>query len=111
MTVDTLSLAKELRAAELSSTQAEAIAAAIGRAVVEGTATKSDIQLVRADLDQGKASLRAEIEQSKLELRAEIEQSKLELRAEIERVRSTLVMWFIATNLTLAAIIIAVVKL
>ena len=82
MTVDTLSLAKELRAAELSSTQAEAIAAAIGRSVTEGAASK-------ADLDQ----------------------AKLELRADIERLRSTLMTWFIGTTFTIAAIIIAVVKL
>lgn len=69
MTVDTLPLAKELRAAELSSTQAEAIVAAIGRAVLEGVATKA------------------------------------------ENLRATMMMRFIGTILTLAAITTAVAKL
>lgn len=58
------------------------MAAAIGRAVMEGAATKNDVN-----------------------------EAKLELRAEIEKLRSTLIMWFIGTIMTLAAIIIAVVKL
>ena len=96
MTVDTLSLAKELRAAELSPMQAEAIAAAIGRAVLEGAATKADIQSLRSDVQQ---------------VRAEVQQVKAELETKIEQLRTTLMTWFIGTNLTLAAIIIAVVKL
>ena len=86
MTVDTLSLAKELRAAELSSTQAEAIAAAIGRAVIEGAATKADLLQLEARLD-----------------------AKIDTK--IERLRANLMMWFIGTNLTLAAVIVAAVKL
>ena len=82
MTVDTLSLAKELRAAELSSTQAEAIATAIGHAVIEGSATRADLK-----------------------------ETKSELTAQIEQLKSTMLLWFIGTNLTLAAIIIAALKL
>ena len=93
MTVDTLSLAKELRAAELPPMQAEAIAAAIGRAVIEGAATKADIQMLRSELQQMKAELEAKID------------------TKIEQLRKTLMTWFIGTNLTLAAIIMAVVKL
>ncbi len=52
-------------------------------------ATKADIQILRSDLGQVKA----------------------ELEAKIEQLRSSLMIWFIGTNLTLAAIIIAVVKL
>ena len=82
MTVDTLSLAKELRAAELPPMQAEANAAAIGRAVLEGAATKADLAQLEARID-----------------------------AKIERLRATLIMWFVGTNLTLAAVLIAAVKL
>ncbi|WP_156677721.1 hypothetical protein [Sphingomonas profundi] len=89
MTVDTLSLAKELRAAELSSVQAEAIAAAIGKAVVEGVATKSDVQLLRADLSQAEARL----------------------EAKIETVHSRLLTWFIGTQIAVGALIVALLKL
>ena len=50
MAVDTLSLARELRAASVAPEQAEAIAAAIGRAVLEGAATKADLTSAVSDL-------------------------------------------------------------
>lgn len=51
MGIDTLSIAKDLRAAALPQDQAEAIAAAIGRAMAEGTATKGDLDHLGARLD------------------------------------------------------------
>jgi hypothetical protein len=50
MTVDTLSLARDLRAASVAPEQAEAIASAIGRAVQETAVTKSDLNAAIADL-------------------------------------------------------------
>ena len=82
MGVDTLSLARELRAAELPSVQAEAIAAAIGKAVVETAATKADL----------------------LQLEAKLE-------GKIEQLKATLLTWFIATQLTVGAVVIAALKL
>ena len=143
MTVDTLSLAKELREAELSTTQAEAIAAAIGRAVLQGTATKADVQVLRSDLEQVRsetrgefALVRSDLEQVRSETRGEfalvrsdLEQLRSETRgefalvrremaqvradfvAEIEKVRSGLLTYFIATIVSIAAVIVAVVKL
>ncbi len=101
MTVDTLSLAKELRAAELSSAQAEAIAAAIGRGAAEGlnsAATKADI---------GQLEVKIEQLQSTSATKADIAQ----IETKIEQLRSSLLMWFVGTILTMAAIVIAVVKL
>ena len=97
MTVDTLSIARELKAAEVPAAQAEAIAAAIGRSVLEGTATKADLQ-------QTQSMFKADLLQLESRLDDRID-------AKIERLRATLMMWFIGTNLTLAAIIIAAVKL
>ena len=81
MTVDTLSIALELKAAEVPAAQAEAIAAVIGRSAAESLTTAA----TKADIAQ--------------------------LETKIEQLRSTLMTWFIGTVLTLAAIIIAVVKL
>ena len=74
MSVDTLSLARELRAADLAGPQAEAIAAAIGRAVTEGAATKA-------------------------------------MGTRIEAFRSSMLVWFIGTQVTVGALIVALVKL
>lgn len=82
MSVDTLSIARDLRAAELPQQQAEAIAAAIGSSILATAATKADL-----------AQLRAEI------------------KGDMEQLRSTMMMWFIGTILTLAALMIALIKL
>ena len=100
MSVDTLSLAKELRAADFALPQAEAIAAAIGRSVTETTATK-------ADLNQLGSELRLEIAQLGGELRTEI--AKLDTK--IEASTNKLLFWFIGTQIALGGIIIAVIKL
>ena len=82
MSVDTLSIARDLRAAELPPAQAKAIAAAIGHSILESAATKSDLAQVEARLE-----------------------------TKIEQLRVTMMTWFIGTGLTLSAVIIAAVKL
>ena len=104
MILDTLSIARDLRAADLPLQQAEAIAAAIGRSVAETSATKGDLEQVRTEL-------RAEIEQLRTELRAEIEQVRTELKTEIERAKNQLILWVISGQIALAGIVIAVIKL
>jgi hypothetical protein len=86
MSVDTLSIARELKASKLPAAQAEAIAAAIGYSLHENVATKSDLR--------------------ELELRLDVK-----IDAKIEQLKSTMMLWFIGTNLTLAAIILAALKL
>lgn len=93
MSVDTLTLAKELRAADFASPQAEAIAAAIGRSVTETSATRADVV------------------QLGTELRGEIGKLGSDLRIEIERSRNQLVMWFVGIQIALGGIIVAVIKL
>jgi hypothetical protein len=82
MSVDTLSLARELRAADLAGPQAEAIAAAIGRAVTETAATKADLENLGHQLS-----------------------------AKIEALRSSMLLWFIGTQVAVGALIVALVKL
>jgi hypothetical protein len=89
MSVDTLSLARELRAADLAGPQAEAIAAAIGRAVTEGAATKADLESLEHRLS------------TKIEA----------MGTRIEASRSSMLVWFIGIQVTVGALIVALVKL
>ena len=89
MMVGTLTAARELKAAELPATQAEAIAGAIGRSVAETAATKADLEL------------------AKHELRADIER----VRTELEKTRNQLLIWIMSAMVALAGVIITVVKL
>ena len=82
MSVDTLSIARELKATKMAPVQAEAIASAIAYSINETSATKADLRELKFELD-----------------------------AKIESLKSTMMLWFIGTNLTLAAIILAALKL
>ena len=68
MMVDTLTIARELKAAELPVGQAEAIAAAIGRSVTETAVTKTDLDVL-----------------------------KQELKGDMDRLHNRLLLWFIGT--------------
>jgi Skp family chaperone for outer membrane proteins len=91
--VDTLSLARDLRAASVPTEHAEAIASAIGRAVPEGAATKADLATLRSELKADLATLRSE------------------LKADMADLKSSLLTWFIGSQVALGAIIIAALKL
>ncbi len=88
MNIDTLSIAKDLRAAELPAEQAEAIATAIGRSVNEGSATKADLNILES-------GLRTEIEK---------------LRTEIEKSRNQTIIWLIGAQVALTSIMIALLR-
>jgi hypothetical protein len=102
VSVDTLSLSAKLRSAALTIEQADAIAAAIGSAVMEGAATKADL----ASISYGMAGLRGEIGQA----RAEIGNSEARLETRIEAAQSKLIMWFIGTQLAFVALLGAMIK-
>lgn len=89
MNIDTLSIARDLRATELPAAQAEAIAAAIGRSMPEGVATKTDIDTVLHKMDALEERLSAKLESSK----------------------SQLLIWLMGVILAVAGAIIAVLKL
>lgn len=125
MSVDTLALARDLRAANLGQDQAEAIAFAIGRALTEGAASKADLSETRADLkadiQELRAELKSDIQELRAELKSDIQELRLELKTDsasvrtelktaIEGVKSTLLMWFVGTMLAFSGFIIAVVK-
>ena len=65
MNIDTLSIARDLKATELPAAQAEAIAAAIGQSVVEATAPKADLGIMIQRLEAMEQRLTAKIESSR----------------------------------------------
>ncbi len=85
MAIDTLSISRDLKAAEVPAVQAEAIAAAIGRSAgdsMENAATKSDLAQVESRLE-----------------------------AKIEALQSNLIMWIVSTQIAFVAINAAMIKL
>ncbi|WP_174278668.1 hypothetical protein [Sphingomonas bacterium] len=100
MNIDTLSIARDLKATELPVEQAEAIAAAIGRSVTEGAASKLDLEAVRL-------SLKSEIDLSRQETRTEVEK----LRADLEKLRSSLITTVIGSQIAIAGVVLAIIKL
>ena len=96
MLIDTLSIARDLKATELPPEQAEAIAAAIGRSVTEGAASKADMQLLRADFQV---------------LRADLQSSEERLTARIETASKQLLIWLMGVVVATGGLIIAVMKL
>lgn len=85
--IDTLKLAKRLRQANFTETQAEALAEAVAEATVENVATKPDIAELRTELKQDIAELRTELKQDIAELRAELKQDIANLHQEIDSLR------------------------
>ena len=67
MSIDTLTIARELRDAEMPSSQAEAIAYAIGRSVTEGAATKADIREVEVRIDKLELAIEGKLDRLKVE--------------------------------------------
>ena len=118
MNIDTLSIARALRAAKLPSDQAEAIAAAIGRAVSESSATKGDLDLARAGLEvrieKCRSELKSEIEQSRgmmNQVRAGLETKIEQVRTEVERARHQTIIWVMSSQVTIAGLLFAFLKL
>lgn len=100
MMVDTLAIARELKAADPPAGQAEAIAVAIGKPIAEASATKADVDTIRV-------TLKADLELAKQELRTDI----AGVRTDMERIRNQLVLWFVSLQIALVGLIIALIKL
>ncbi len=96
MHIDTLSIARDVKATELPTDQAEAIAAAIGRSVTEGSASKADVQLLRSDFQI---------------LRADLQASEERLTARIEAASPQTLVWLAGAIFAVAGLFIATIKL
>ena len=86
MIADTLAIARDLKASKMPAAQAEAVATAIGYTVHENVATKADLH--------------------ELELRFDAK-----MDAKLERLRANLIMWMVSSQIALAAILLAALKL
>ncbi len=82
MAIDTLEIAKALRAADFSPDKAEAVAGAIGRAIAGGVATKADLLELQNNLRTEIGDLRVELTQDihAVELRLKTEMGQMEVR-------------------------------
>jgi len=87
--IDTLKVAKRLRAAGFTEPQAEAVVAAVQEAT-EGAdlATKADIAELRTELKAEIAELRTEFKAEIADLRSELRQAELRLEAKIEAIKA-----------------------
>ena len=118
MSVDTLTLAQRLRAAELPASQAEAIAAAIGSAVLEAAATKEDVAALKAELKADIVAVRTELKADIAAVRSEVAaldakfDTKFEqFRTEMVRANNQLFVRTVSTQTALLGLIVAAVKL
>jgi hypothetical protein len=114
MVVDTLALARDLRAAELPPAFAEAIAAAIGKGALDSAdsnATKADLGLLRAEVAQDIAQLRHDVAHDIRNLRSEVGQMKMRLEGKLEALHAKSLTWFIGSQVAVGALIVALVKL
>lgn len=121
MNIDTLSIARELRAAALPPEQAEAIATAIGRAVAESSATKGDLDVVKAELKAEMTSLKGDLRLD-LELlssrfdgmqklmSAQNEATEERLGKQIEGLKSSVLIWLVGVVLASAGLVITAVR-
>ena len=82
---DTLTAAQELRASGISDAQAEAIAAAMRKAVKDHAASRTDVAELRTESRADVAELRTESRADVAELRAESKADIAALRADIYR--------------------------
>ena len=115
MSLDTLRIARELRDAEVAPAQAEAIAAAIGNAVNDGSATKGDIEALLAKLDmiEGRIGSRIESLDARFQsletiVTASTEALEHRLLAKIEAMRSSILVWLIGIVIAAAGLLVTI---
>jgi len=91
MGIDTLSIAKDLRAAALPQDQAEAIAAVIGRAMSEGAATKGDLDRLGERVDARFVDARfAQVDARFDQIEARLEEADVKVDARFAQVATDL---------------------
>ena len=94
VTFDTLGAAQELRGAGFEDRQAEAVVTTISTAVSETVATKSDIQLLRSEVQSFQAGTKADM---KL-LRTEVQSFQAVTKADMELLRADMQSFQAATK-------------
>lgn len=113
--VDTITIARALRAADMPPAQAEAVALAIARSVAETAASKTDLDLLETRLIAQNAATRADLKSEIAEVRADLKSEIAELRTEVRQglsdLKSGLLTWMIVMIVALGGFLVAVLKL
>jgi len=113
---DTLAFAKELEAGGFDRCQAEALAAAQHRALLNALtiselATKTDLAEQKAELKQELVGIRQEMAEQKAELKQDIAELGATLRHEMSEMKISIIKWMVGIMLGQSALIIAVMAL
>ena len=85
---DTHKIVKELQEAGFDESQAEAVVAAIGTAVMGNVATKQDVMDARNEFKQGITDARNEFKQGITDVRQEVKDVRNELKQDIKDARN-----------------------
>jgi uncharacterized small protein (DUF1192 family) len=104
LAIDTLKYARRLQAGGFTQEQAVAAAEAMAEAIGEAVVTRDHLDLRLAELG-------GRIETGKAELAARIETVKAELTAEIERTKAELLKWMVGAMIAQTGLIVALIKL
>ena len=89
LSFDTLAFARRMEAVGFTRQQAEALAEEQAKLIDERLATKSDIELIRHDIEALKQTTKADIEVLRQTTKADLEALRLATRADIETLRQT----------------------
>ena len=112
LSFDTLAFARRMEAVGFTRQQAEALAEEQAKLIDERLATKTDIELIRHDIEALRQTTKADIEALRLATRADIETLRQTGRADLAEARSDIVKWTMgAIGLQTLLIVGAVVAL
>lgn len=106
MALDTLEIAKDLRAAGFTEDQAEAVTRAVRKSHdvdLSNLATKADLenhrQATKADLDSHRHATKADLENLRQATKADLENLKQATKADLLELKNDLVRWMIGIML------------
>ncbi|MCJ2085099.1 CCDC90 family protein [Methylobacterium sp. E-005] len=95
---DTLRFVRTLREkAKMSPEQAEGLADAVSEAIQNDLATKTDIAMVRTDIEALRLSTKTDIEALRLSTKADLREAELRLEARIEATKGEIIKWVIGS--------------
>jgi chromosome segregation ATPase len=114
--------ADRLKRGGFSDDQARASAEALGDALTETVATKSDLErtesALKADLERTESTIKTDLERTKSALKADIERVdakidvvRAELKTEIAATKNDLIRWILMLNIATAGLLFTAIKL
>jgi hypothetical protein len=114
--------ADRLKRGGFSDDQARASAEALGDALTETVATKSDLErtesALKADLERTESTIKTDLERTKSALKTDIERVdakidvvRAELKTEIAATKNDLIRWILMLNIATAGLLFTAIKL